>query len=135
MSRIQLFSFLRLNQYLILISCLLSVYLNMNELQFSFAWFSSWTIFGTFQLCMVPKCHYVISSSISFSIIFSFLSFFFCSEYMTYVLEALEVEDTIKNFERRHATGWYVFTLVFPYKLFWSKLSLVLIKKLLKHAM
>ncbi|XP_057541843.1 uncharacterized protein LOC130820472 [Amaranthus tricolor] len=34
------------------------------------------------------------------------------SEYMTYVLEALEVEDTIKNFERRHATGWkYVSSL------------------------
>lgn len=28
------------------------------------------------------------------------------SEYMTYVLEALELEDTIKNYERRHATGW-----------------------------
>uniref|UniRef100_A0A803MCL2 LMBR1-like membrane protein n=1 Tax=Chenopodium quinoa TaxID=63459 RepID=A0A803MCL2_CHEQI len=28
------------------------------------------------------------------------------SEYMTYVLEALELEDTIKNYERRHANGW-----------------------------
>lgn len=28
------------------------------------------------------------------------------SEYMTYVLEALELEDTVKNYERRHATGW-----------------------------
>ncbi|XP_074333183.1 uncharacterized protein LOC141671015 [Apium graveolens] len=28
------------------------------------------------------------------------------SEYMTYVLEALELEDTIKNYERRKATGW-----------------------------
>ncbi|XP_042495109.1 LMBR1 domain-containing protein 2 homolog A-like [Macadamia integrifolia] len=28
------------------------------------------------------------------------------SEYMTYVTEALELEDTIKNYERRIATGW-----------------------------
>ncbi|KAK1361764.1 LMBR1 domain-containing protein 2-like [Heracleum sosnowskyi] len=28
------------------------------------------------------------------------------SEYMTYVLEALELEDTVKNYERRKATGW-----------------------------
>ncbi|KAK6923793.1 LMBR1-like membrane protein [Dillenia turbinata] len=28
------------------------------------------------------------------------------SEYMTYVMEALELEDTIKNYERRNATGW-----------------------------
>ncbi|KAH1196442.1 hypothetical protein AAZX31_18G014700 [Glycine max] len=28
------------------------------------------------------------------------------SEYMTYVLEALELEDTIKNYERRNSTGW-----------------------------
>ncbi|KAK9285978.1 hypothetical protein L1049_025180 [Liquidambar formosana] len=28
------------------------------------------------------------------------------SEYMTYVMEALELEDTIKNYERRSATGW-----------------------------
>ncbi|GAB4848757.1 hypothetical protein Ancab_003484 [Ancistrocladus abbreviatus] len=28
------------------------------------------------------------------------------SEYMTYVLEALKLEDTIKNYERRDATGW-----------------------------
>ncbi|KAM1068404.1 hypothetical protein ACFX2A_000379 [Malus domestica] len=28
------------------------------------------------------------------------------SEYMTYVLEALELEDTIKNYERRSSTGW-----------------------------
>ncbi|KAK6923370.1 LMBR1-like membrane protein [Dillenia turbinata] len=28
------------------------------------------------------------------------------SEYMTYVTEALELEDTIKNYERRDATGW-----------------------------
>ncbi|GAB2226106.1 hypothetical protein Droror1_Dr00021897 [Drosera rotundifolia] len=34
------------------------------------------------------------------------------SEYLTYVLEALELEDTIKNFERRDATGWkYVSSL------------------------
>uniref|UniRef100_J3LH96 Uncharacterized protein n=1 Tax=Oryza brachyantha TaxID=4533 RepID=J3LH96_ORYBR len=28
------------------------------------------------------------------------------SEYMTYVMEALELEDTIKNYERRDANGW-----------------------------
>ncbi|KAL2332747.1 hypothetical protein Fmac_013960 [Flemingia macrophylla] len=28
------------------------------------------------------------------------------SEYMTYVFEALELEDTIKNFDRRNSTGW-----------------------------
>ncbi|KAH9619308.1 hypothetical protein KSS87_008267 [Heliosperma pusillum] len=28
------------------------------------------------------------------------------SEYMSFVLEALELEDTIKNYERRDATGW-----------------------------
>lgn len=30
----------------------------------------------------------------------------FKSEYMTYVTEALELEDTIKNNERRNSTGW-----------------------------
>lgn len=34
------------------------------------------------------------------------------SEYMKHVLEALELEDTIKNYERRDATGWkYVSSL------------------------
>ncbi|MQL81081.1 hypothetical protein Taro_013539 [Colocasia esculenta] len=28
------------------------------------------------------------------------------SEYMTYVVEALELEDTVKNYERRDSTGW-----------------------------
>ncbi|KZV53763.1 hypothetical protein F511_00029 [Dorcoceras hygrometricum] len=28
------------------------------------------------------------------------------SEYLTYVMEALELEDTIKNYERRSITGW-----------------------------
>ncbi|KAH9712882.1 LMBR1-like membrane protein [Citrus sinensis] len=28
------------------------------------------------------------------------------SEYMTYVMEALELEDTIKNYDRRSSTGW-----------------------------
>lgn len=31
---------------------------------------------------------------------------------MTYVLEALELEDTIKNYERRKATGWSVLNLL-----------------------
>ncbi|CAN1216311.1 LMBR1 domain-containing protein 2 homolog A [Linum perenne] len=30
------------------------------------------------------------------------------SEYMTFVLEALELEDTIKNYERRQSTGWMI---------------------------
>jgi len=29
-----------------------------------------------------------------------------CSEYLTYVTEALVLEDTMKNYERRDATGW-----------------------------
>lgn len=34
------------------------------------------------------------------------------SEYMTYVMEALELEDTIKNYDRRNSTGWkYVSSL------------------------
>lgn len=34
------------------------------------------------------------------------------SQYMTYVMKALELEDTIKNYERRSSTGWkYVSTL------------------------
>ncbi|XP_062148628.1 uncharacterized protein LOC133857389 isoform X1 [Alnus glutinosa] len=34
------------------------------------------------------------------------------SEYMNYIVKALELEDTIKNYERRAATGWkYVSTL------------------------
>lgn len=31
---------------------------------------------------------------------------------MTYVLEALELEDTVKNYERRKSTGWFVFTYI-----------------------
>lgn len=31
-----------------------------------------------------------------------------CSEYTKFVLEALELEDTIKNYERRDATRWFV---------------------------
>lgn len=38
---------------------------------------------------------------------------YLCSEYMTYVLEALELEDVIKNYERRDATGWCAYTLAF----------------------
>ncbi|KAK4584121.1 hypothetical protein RGQ29_022027 [Quercus rubra] len=34
------------------------------------------------------------------------------SEYMSYVMEALELEDTVKNYERRSSTGWkYVSSL------------------------
>lgn len=30
---------------------------------------------------------------------------------MTYVMEAIELEDTIKNYERRESTGWFVHNL------------------------
>lgn len=33
---------------------------------------------------------------------------------MTYVLEALELEDTIKNYERRNSTGWCAPNLIIP---------------------
>ncbi|XP_012572214.1 uncharacterized protein [Cicer arietinum] len=36
------------------------------------------------------------------------------SEYMTYVLEALELEDTIKNYESRKATGWKYMSSIRP---------------------
>lgn len=35
------------------------------------------------------------------------LKSYYCSEYMTYVMEALELEDTIKNYDRRSSTGWF----------------------------
>jgi len=31
---------------------------------------------------------------------------YFCSDYMTCVVEALELEDTIRNYEQRYASGW-----------------------------
>jgi len=37
----------------------------------------------------------------------------FCSEYTKFVIEALELEDTIKNYERRETTGWFVLTYSF----------------------
>jgi len=37
----------------------------------------------------------------------------FRSEYMTYVMEALQLEDTVKNYERRNSTGWLVWSLFF----------------------
>lgn len=39
--------------------------------------------------------------------------YFVFSEYMTFVMEALELEDTMKNHERRGATGWFVPTPAF----------------------
>ncbi|XP_057417002.1 uncharacterized protein LOC130711419 isoform X2 [Lotus japonicus] len=36
------------------------------------------------------------------------------SEYMTYVLEALELEDTTKNYERRNSTGWKYISSIKP---------------------
>lgn len=44
-----------------------------------------------------------------FSVQYIFLPFY--SEYMNYVIEALELEDTIKNYERRSLTGWFVLML------------------------
>lgn len=36
---------------------------------------------------------------------------------MTYIMEALELEDTVKNYERRDSTGWFVsdFSLLFSH--------------------
>lgn len=36
------------------------------------------------------------------------------SEYMSYVMEALELEDTVKNYERRTSTGWKYVSSVEP---------------------
>jgi hypothetical protein len=36
---------------------------------------------------------------------------------MTYVMEALELEDTVKNYERGSSTGWFVL-IMFPYSHF-----------------
>ena len=36
---------------------------------------------------------------------------------MTYVMEALELEDTVKNYERSSSTGWFVL-IMFPYSHF-----------------
>ncbi|KAL5053513.1 hypothetical protein RYX36_034195 [Vicia faba] len=36
------------------------------------------------------------------------------SEYMTYVLEALELEDTTKSYERRHIIGWKYMSSIRP---------------------
>ncbi|XP_041004718.1 LMBR1 domain-containing protein 2 homolog A isoform X2 [Juglans microcarpa x Juglans regia] len=38
------------------------------------------------------------------------------SEYMTYVMEALELEDTVKNYERRTSTGWKYISSLRPAK-------------------
>ncbi|KAG7987584.1 hypothetical protein I3843_03G141600 [Carya illinoinensis] len=38
------------------------------------------------------------------------------SEYMKYVMEALELEDTVKNYERRTSTGWKYITSLRPAK-------------------
>jgi hypothetical protein len=43
-----------------------------------------------------------------------------CSEYTKFVLEALELEDTVKNYDRRDSTGWFTpnlhffFLIVYP---------------------
>lgn len=39
----------------------------------------------------------------------------FWSEYTKFVIEALELEDTIKNYERRETTGWFVLTSTFSH--------------------
>ncbi|KAJ9552058.1 hypothetical protein OSB04_016103 [Centaurea solstitialis] len=36
------------------------------------------------------------------------------SEYMNFVMEALELEDTLKNYERRHDTGWKYISSIRP---------------------
>jgi len=43
-----------------------------------------------------------------------------CSEYTKFVLEALELEDTVKNYDRRDSTRWFTpnlhlfFLIVYP---------------------
>jgi len=32
--------------------------------------------------------------------------FYFCSDYLNCVMKALELEDTIRNYEQRGASGW-----------------------------
>lgn len=34
---------------------------------------------------------------------------------MTCVMEALELEDTTKNYDRRHATGWFVLNIIIQF--------------------
>lgn len=51
---------------------------------------------------------------------------------MNFVLEALELEDTLKNFERRNATGWFALNpglLFFPLCLSFSEYKKKKIKK------
>lgn len=54
-----------------------------------------------------------------------------CSEYTKFVLEALELEDTVKNYDRRDSTGWFTpnlhffFLIVYPliFFIFFTSLS------------
>ena len=39
----------------------------------------------------------------------------FFSEYTKFVLEALELEDTIKNYDRRDSTGWFALKPTFVF--------------------
>ena len=46
---------------------------------------------------------------------------------MSYVMEALELEDTVKNYERRSSTGWSVpnYSFYFLFDLFEFMFQLV----------
>ena len=44
---------------------------------------------------------------------------------MTYVSEALQLEDTIKNYERRSSTGWFSSNLIFFGLLYFMNIRVV----------
>lgn len=60
-------------------------------------------------LSMYMLAHIASEFSICNHVVWSIWYFWiFCSEYMTYIMEALELEDTVKNYDRRNSTGWLV---------------------------
>ena len=54
------------------------------------------------------KRYHLLLSIINYFFIDRHFYIEFCSAYMTYVMEALELEDTIKNYDRLDSTGWSV---------------------------
>lgn len=50
---------------------------------------------------------------------------------MTYVSEALQLEDTIKNYERRSSTGWFSSNLVFFCQLYFYECLVVFLQPLM----
>lgn len=74
-------------------------------------------VMSSFSTCYLSQ-HTIILHLITLVQLFSICTYslqvlnklIFCSEYTKFVLEALELEDTIKNYDRRDATGWFVLT-------------------------